>query len=64
MRIFILVVLGFLVGAMITFGVGMSLPSIMSISQAEGAYAMSIAFFWTPAGGVLGAILAVLLRRR
>lgn len=64
MRVALLAVPGFLVGAIIAFGVGMSLPSILTIPQAEGAYAMSVAFFWTPAGGVLGAILAVLLRRR
>ena len=31
------------------------------ITQAEGAYAMAVAFFWTPLGVVLGAITGALL---
>lgn len=34
------------------------------ISQAEGAYAMGVAFFWVPLGSVLGAISGVILARR
>ena len=34
------------------------------ISQAEGAYAMQVAFFWTPLGVILGAITGAVLPRR
>lgn len=34
------------------------------ITQAEGAYAMQVAFFWTPLGIVAGAITGALLPRR
>lgn len=67
MRVFLMAVLGFLVGAGLTFACGMALPMVIPISQAEGAYAMGVAFFWTPLGGVLGAIGGVIFsaaRRR
>ena len=51
-------VLGFFGGGVLAFAIGMALPMIFRISQAEGAYAMGVAFFWTPLGAVLGAILA------
>jgi hypothetical protein len=33
------------------------------ITQAEGAYAMQVAFFWTPLGVILGAIAGAILPR-
>jgi hypothetical protein len=44
------------VGALV-FGIGMALPSVLAISKAEGAYAMGVAFVWTPIGLVVGAVL-------
>ena len=50
-------VIGFLAGGAIVFAVGMALPSVISISDAEGAYAMGVAFVWTPLGAVIGAVV-------
>ncbi len=52
-----------LAAAIVTFAIGMFLPQIAPISQHEGAYAMGIAFVWTPAAFVLGAILGLVLWR-
>ena len=50
-------VIGFLAGGAIVFAVGMALPSVISISDAEGAYAMGVAFVWTKLGAVIGAVV-------
>ena len=50
---------GFFGGGAAVFAIGMALPSVISISQAEGAYAMGVAFFWTPLGAVLGAVVGL-----
>ena len=55
---------GLLLVAGVVFAVGMTLPSIITISQAEGAYAMGVAFFWTPLGALAGAVLGYVLSRR
>ena len=60
-------VLGFLIGALalgaITLGLGIVYLSYGQVSQREGAAAMGLVFFVTPAGaligGIAGAILAV-----
>lgn len=52
-----------LLGAL-AFAVGMALPSIIAISQAEGAYAMTVAFFWTPLGAILGGVMVFFGARR
>lgn len=57
-------VLGFLAGGGAVFAAGMALPSVISISQAEGAYAMGVAFVWTPLGAVISAVLGVILSGR
>jgi hypothetical protein len=49
---------GFFGGGILVFAIGMALPSIIRISQSEGSYAMGVAFFWTPLGAVLGAVIA------
>lgn len=54
---------GFLAGGLLTAVIGFGLPEIVPISQAEGAYAMRVAFFWVPLGAVAGAIVGVLARR-
>ena len=50
---------GLLVGA-----VGFALPSLVTIPQNSGGYAMGVAFFWVPLGAVLGAVVAVISSRR
>lgn len=50
---------GFALGGLLTAIIGFALPSIVPISQAEGAYAMGVAFFWAPLGAVLGGIVAL-----
>lgn len=52
---------GLAAGGGLTFAIGMALPSVLTISQAEGAYAMGVAFVWTPIGALVGAILALIL---
>ncbi len=67
MRVIGMAVLGLVIGAAVAFGIGLAIPMITPVSQAEGAYAMGLLFFWTPAGGVLGAICGAILglkRRR
>lgn len=56
--------LGFVLGGGVVFATGMALPSVVSISQAEGAYAMGVAFVWTPLGAVTGAVLGFVLAGR
>ena len=50
---------GFFGGGAAVFAIGMALPSVISISQAVGAYAMGVAFFWTPLGAVIGAVVGL-----
>jgi hypothetical protein len=61
-------VLGFLVGvvlgALIAFGLGLLVLSYGNVSQAEGAAAMGVVFFWTPAGAILGGIIGVVVGLR
>ncbi|RID92908.1 hypothetical protein D2N39_04370 [Gemmobacter lutimaris] len=60
MRVLGHALIGFVLGALVALGIAVGLTYVMPISQAEGAYAMSVAFFWMPAGAVLGAILAAI----
>ena len=62
MRTFLWMLGGFVLGAGLAFGLGILLPQIITISQAEGAYMMGVAFFWTPLGAVLGAITGLVVR--
>ncbi|MCL4185996.1 MAG: hypothetical protein KJZ85_00210 [Rhodobacteraceae bacterium] len=62
-------VLGGLAGgsvlAVLVFAGGIIGGDLLGVSQAEGAYAMGVAFVWTPLGFVLGfALGAVAARRR
>ena len=50
-------VMGFLIGGAVVFAIGMALPPVIRISQAEGAYAMGVAFVWTPLGAIVGAVI-------
>ena len=56
MRTFLWIAGGFVLGAGLALGIGVTLPKIISVSQAEGAYAMGVLFFWMPAGAILGAL--------
>ena len=49
--------IGLLAGGALVFAVGMALPSVIRISQAEGGYAMGVAFVWTPLGAIVGAVI-------
>ena len=53
---------GFFLGAGMAFGIGILLPEIFTISQAEGAYAMGVMFFWVPVGAVTGALMGLVVR--
>jgi hypothetical protein len=57
-------VLGFLVGGALASAVGIALPEIIPISQAEGAYMMGVVFFWVPLAAVVGAIAGAVLGGR
>ncbi|GAB1480147.1 hypothetical protein MASR2M74_27220 [Paracoccaceae bacterium] len=56
MRTFLWIAGGFVLGAALALGIGVALPMITPVSQAEGAYAMGVVFFMMPAGAVLGAL--------
>lgn len=55
---------GLIAGALITFFGGLVFGEIAHISQAEGAYAMGLAFFWAPIGAILGAGMGLWLALR
>jgi hypothetical protein len=63
MRKFVFGASGFIVG--LVFGyVAVALLLLIAgeafgISQAEGAYAMSVAFFWAPAGALVAGVLCM-----
>lgn len=57
-------VIGFGLGGLLAGGIGIALPGILPISQAEGAYMMGVMFFWAPLGAVLGALAGSLWRPR
>jgi hypothetical protein len=62
MRTFLWVLGGFVLGGLCAGVIGISLPEIITISQAEGAYAMGVAFFWVPLGAITGALTALFVR--
>lgn len=55
---------GLICGALATFFGGVAIGEIANISQAEGAYAMGLAFFWAPLGGLIGAGIGLWLALR
>lgn len=57
-------VLGAIAGAAGAIAVCVAAAWVFDITQAEGAYAMQVAFFWTPLGIVAGAISGALLPHR
>ena len=67
MRVLLWCLGGFLAGAALAFGVGLLVLTFGGVSQAEGAAAMAVMFFYTPAGAILGAVAGLvvgLVRRR
>lgn len=48
---------GFLVASAIALGLCVAAAYAFNITRAEGAYAMGVAFFWMPLGGVIGGIV-------
>jgi hypothetical protein len=52
--------LGLIAGGAITLALCLLAAEIFNISQMEGAYAMGVVFFWTPAGALLGAIVGAI----
>ncbi len=58
------VLVGLVVGALVAFGLGLLYLTYGGVSQAEGAAAMGVIFFWTPAGAVVGAILGGVIGAR
>ena len=52
---------GCLISGAAVFALGMALPSVIAISQAEGAYAMGVALVWTPLARLVGAVAGLVL---
>ncbi|MCC6305910.1 MAG: hypothetical protein IT545_12040 [Rhodobacteraceae bacterium] len=55
---------GGILAAVLVFAGGIALGDLLEVSQAEGAWVMSVAFFATPVGFVLGAFLGAVLANR
>lgn len=55
---------GLVLGGAAAVALAVLVAMVADISQAEGAYAMGVAFFWVPLGAVLGLIAGIVLARR
>ncbi|WP_154664544.1 hypothetical protein [Gemmobacter nectariphilus] len=55
---------GLIGGGAIALAAGLAAAEMCHISQAEGAYAMGLVFFWVPLGSVIGAIAGAVLGAR
>lgn len=64
MKTLLAVLAGGVIGGIVTMFGGFVLGDALGVSQAEGAYAMQVAFFMTPIGAVVGAVLGAWLARR
>lgn len=53
-------ILGVIGGGLIALGLCIAAAWIFDISQAEGAYAMGVAFFYVPAGALIGGIIGAI----
>ncbi|TGD44356.1 hypothetical protein EEB11_06680 [Pseudotabrizicola sediminis] len=58
------VVVGMVTGAVSALVIGIGLPMVIPISQAEGAYMMGIMFFWVPLAAVCGSVIGGLIGGR
>lgn len=56
MRIVAGLLVGILIGALAALALSVAATWIFDISQMEGAYAMGVAFFYMPAGALVGGI--------
>lgn len=56
MRIVAGLLVGILIGALAALALSVAAAWIFDISQMEGAYAMGVAFFYMPAGALIGGI--------
>lgn len=61
MRVVLWCLGGFLAGGALAFGIGLMVLTFGNVSQAEGAAAMGVIFFYTPAGAILGAVVGLML---
>jgi MFS family permease len=64
MRIVIGILLGFVLGWIVTSAAVLTYGELARVSQAEGAFAMGAVFLIGPIGGVAGAVLGGILGRR
>ena len=64
MRTFGFALAGLVAGGAVAVALAVAAAMIGDISQAEGAYAMGVAFFWVPLGAVIGLIFGIVLARR
>jgi hypothetical protein len=55
---------GLILGGAAAVALAVLAAMVAEISQAEGAYAMAVAFFWAPLGAVIGLITGVIVGRR
>jgi hypothetical protein len=55
---------GMLAGGAAAVALAVLAGYVFDISQAEGAYAMQVAFFWVPVGLVAGLIAGLVMGRR
>lgn len=47
--------------ALVILVAGVIVPSVWTVSQAEGAYAMGVIFFMAPAGALIGAVIGLII---
>lgn len=64
MRVLGFALAGMVLGGAVAVALAVAVAMMADISQAEGAYAMSVAFFWVPLGAVLGLALGIVFARR
>jgi hypothetical protein len=55
---------GLFVGGAVAVALAVLVGFIGGLSQAEGAYAMAVAFFWAPLGAMIGLVTGLILGRR
>lgn len=68
MKVVLWALAGLIAGAALVILVaGVIVPSVTTVSQREGAYAMGVVFVMAPAGAVVGAVIGLVIglaRRR
>ncbi|MBP0466289.1 hypothetical protein J5Y09_20345 [Roseomonas sp. PWR1] len=64
MRVFLGLLLGFVLGWIATSAAALTYGELAGVSRREGAFAMGAIFLMGPLGGVAGAILGAWLARR